>query len=119
MIKNLKKNVMPAVGLTVGAVGAGFVSKYVPIGNDKIKAAAPMLVGLFLMGKKGIIGDIGAGMIAGGGLKLAQSFGIGAMDEVVDLEDIYGPGEDSPLNGPGNDGVLSGGGEDGYTEYEE
>ena len=72
-----------------GAAAAQLVGKVLPAGfNDKIKAAVPVAVGLFLTKfVKGPAGQgLAAGMIAVGGLKLVQSFGIlngiGAMADV-------------------------------------
>lgn len=69
-----------------GAIAAQAVTKYVPIGNDKIKAAIPFALGMFLPKLiKGSVGQgLGTGMVAVGGLKLIQSFGVlnglGAVD---------------------------------------
>jgi hypothetical protein len=61
-----------------GGVAAQLVTKYVPLSNEKIKAAIPLAVGLFL--PKIVKGDVGQGlangMIAVGGIKLVQSFGV-------------------------------------------
>lgn len=73
---NIAKTLPQAGALTAGAVAATFVSNKLPIGNDKIKAAIPMVVGIFLLGQKGMVADLGAGMIAGGGANVAQSFGL-------------------------------------------
>jgi hypothetical protein len=61
-----------------GAVAAQAVTKFVPIANDKIKAAVPVALGLFLPKLiKGSVGQgLGTGMVAVGGLKLIQSFGV-------------------------------------------
>ena len=62
-----------------GGVMAGAVTKYLPASlNDKVKSAIPVAVGLFLPKfVKGNAGaGIGAGMVAVGGLKLVQSFGV-------------------------------------------
>jgi hypothetical protein len=62
-----------------GGVMAGAVTKYLPASlNDKVKSAIPVAVGLFLPKfVKGSAGaGIGAGMVAVGGLKLVQSFGV-------------------------------------------
>jgi hypothetical protein len=62
-----------------GAVAAGAVTKFLPSTmNEKLKAAVPVVVGIMLPKYlKGDIGSgIGAGMVAAGGLKLVQSFGI-------------------------------------------
>jgi hypothetical protein len=61
-----------------GGVAAQLVSKYVPLQNEKIKAAIPVAVGLFLPKfVKGTAGQgLANGMIAVGGIKLIQSFGV-------------------------------------------
>lgn len=61
-----------------GGVAAQLVSKYVPVANEKIKAAIPVAVGLFLPKfVKGAAGQgLANGMIAVGGIKLVQSFGV-------------------------------------------
>jgi hypothetical protein len=62
-----------------GAAAAQLVGKVLPASvNDKIKAAVPVAVGLFLPKfVKGAAGQgLAAGMIAVGGLKLVQSFGV-------------------------------------------
>ena len=92
----LTSKLLPAAAIGAGAVAAGFVSNAIPLDETKftyapkLKAAAPLALGIFLMTRKGIIADLGAGMVAGGALKLAQSFGIGALDEttVMELDEI-------------------------------
>ena len=76
-----------------GAAAAQLVGKFLPAAtNDKIKAAVPVAVGLFLPKfVKGAAGQgLAAGMIAVGGLKLVQSFGvlngIGALSSNVDYK---------------------------------
>ena len=76
-----------------GAAAAQLVGKFLPAAtNDKIKAAVPVAVGLFLPKfVKGAAGQgLAAGMIAVGGLKLVQSFGvlngIGAMSNDADYK---------------------------------
>ena len=76
-----------------GAAAAQLVGKFLPAAtNDKIKAAVPVAVGLFLPKfVKGPAGQgLAAGMIAVGGLKLVQSFGvlngIGAVSSNVDYK---------------------------------
>lgn len=62
-----------------GAAAAQLVGRFLPAAtNDKIKAAVPVAVGLFLPKfVKGAAGQgLAAGMIAVGGLKLVQSFGV-------------------------------------------
>jgi len=93
---NITKKLVPAAAIGAGAIAAGFVSNAIPLDETKftyapkLKAAAPLLLGVFLMTRKGVMADLGAGMVAGGALKLAQSFGIGALDEttIMELDEI-------------------------------
>lgn len=101
-MKGITSKIVPAVSIGAGAVASGFLVSKLPaqLENEKLRAAVPIALGIFLMTKKGIVGDLGTGMVAGGMLKLAQSFGIGevttpvmAIDEVEDL-DIEGVDDD-------------------------
>jgi hypothetical protein len=68
-----------AIYAIAGAAAAQLLTKVIPATmNDKIKAAAPVAVGLFLPKfVKGAAGQgLATGMIAVGGLKLVQSFGV-------------------------------------------
>ena len=68
-----------AIYAVAGAAAAQLLSKVLPSSmDDKIKAAAPLAVGFFLPKfVKGSAGQgLGAGMVAVGGLKLVQSFGV-------------------------------------------
>jgi len=108
---NLKKSVTEGAGLIVGGIGANYVTKFVPIQNESIKSAIPIVAGLFLMGQKGMLSQVGAGMIAVGGSNLAKSFGIGDVDQDLnglfdDMDSVSGPTDDV-LSGPTSD-VLSG-----------
>lgn len=85
---NLKKQAPEVLGLTVGGIGASYVTKLIPLGNDRIKAAAPILVGLLLSGQKGILSAVGKGMIAAGGSNLARTFGIGGVGQSVMIGEI-------------------------------
>jgi hypothetical protein len=94
--------IMQVVGISAGAIGGGMIGKFVPIQNEKIKAALPLVAGFFLVGRKGIMGDLGAGLIAAGAVKLGQAFGIGAMDyPVMDLDEVdtLEGIDESPVNG--------------------
>jgi hypothetical protein len=82
-----KRHSMGAMGSTAntalyaiaGAAAAQLLSKVLPATlDDKIKAAAPVAIGFFLPKfVKGAAGQgLSAGMIAVGGLKLVQSFGV-------------------------------------------
>lgn len=75
----VKGSAMTAVYAVAGAAAAQLLSKVLPSTLDaRISAAAPVAVGLFL--PKLIKGEAGkglaTGMIAVGGLKLVQSFGV-------------------------------------------
>ena len=75
----VKGSTMTAVYAVAGAAAAQLLSKVLPSTLDaRISAAAPVAVGLFL--PKLIKGEAGkglaTGMIAVGGLKLVQSFGV-------------------------------------------
>ena len=61
-----------------GGVAAQLVSKFVPIANEKIKAAIPVAVGLVLprFVKGAASQGLANGMVAVGGIKLIQSFGV-------------------------------------------
>ena len=63
-----------ALGIIAGAAAAKLVQNFLPIQNDKLKAAAPLAVGLFLprFVKGKFAADAATGMIAVGGLSLAQ-----------------------------------------------
>lgn len=81
----LNKNTLKeAGGLTVGAVVAAKVANVnLPMNLPApVKSALPLIVGVFLAGQKGFVGDVGKGMIAVGGVKLlnavAPNLGIGA-----------------------------------------
>ena len=62
-----KESLIGAAGLGVGSAAAGVVkSKVLATQKPIVQDAAPVLLGLFLSGQKGIVGSIGKGMIANG-----------------------------------------------------
>lgn len=62
-----KESLTSAAGLGLGSAAAGVVkSKVLATQKPIIQDAAPVLLGLFLSGQKGIVGSIGKGMIANG-----------------------------------------------------
>jgi len=76
---NIASSATSALYVIAGAAAAGYVTKLLPDSlNDKIKAAVPVAVGIALpMFLKSNLGQgLGQGMIAVGGLKLVQSFGV-------------------------------------------
>jgi len=78
-IGNIASTATSALYVIAGAAAAGYVTKMLPSTlNDKVKAAVPVAVGLILprFVKSSIGQGLGAGMVAVGGLKLVQSFGV-------------------------------------------
>ena len=106
----IKKGVIQSMGgLVVGGVIASKVSTIqlpaaVP---PMLKTALPVIAGFFLLSKPGIVGYIGAGMVAVGSIKLigaiAPKLGIGADEE--DVNDYQIEGVDYALNGASMEGV--------------
>lgn len=91
-LKNVQKNVQPALGLVGGGIGANlFATKLTFIQNDKMRAGAPILLGLLLMGSKNkMLANAGMGMIAVGGAKLVGTF-VPALSGVTesDINGLY------------------------------
>ncbi len=89
-MKALKKqNLTQFAGLAIGGAAASKVSNIkLPVNLPApIQSALPLILGVFLAGKKGMIGDIGKGMVAAGGAKLINalvpSLGIGSDDSMI------------------------------------
>lgn len=82
---NLKTTLPKVGGLVAGSVGANFIEAKSPIKNAKAKGALSLVLGVFLIPQKGIMSDVGAGLIASGGTMLAQANGVGVgyTDEYV------------------------------------
>jgi len=81
--------IMEVVGITAGAAIGRIVSnKLFPTMNASLKSAAVLGIGAFLMPKliKGSMGaNLGAGMIASGGLGVLQGTGVlGAIDDAME-----------------------------------
>jgi hypothetical protein len=97
---NVKQITGTAVPITAGAVGAKFLknvsSKFIQ--NDKLRAAAPLVLGLLLSGSKKTE-KIGFGMIAVGGADLIGAF-IPALSgiEDLDLSGVFGDDLTGTLN---------------------
>jgi len=71
------KTLMPiAAGAIVGGIGANMISNFVPVTDERIKAAIPLAGGLaalyFGKGQLNFITGLGAGMSAAGGGKLLK-----------------------------------------------
>lgn len=102
--KKMKFDVQETAGLTLGAVAAAKVSTIkLPVALPApVQAALPLVLGVFLSGRTGLVGAIGKGMIAAGGVKLlgavAPNLGINAAmdtdnemisDYVIEGNDSY------------------------------
>jgi len=89
-----KINVQKTAGLVGGAVAARKVGSILPIENEMVKKAVPVVLGLVLSGQRGeLVKGLGDGMIAQGGADLLGSFGIAGVGEDVlmgstDFEDF-------------------------------
>ena len=105
-----KESLVGAAGLGLGSAAAGVVkSKVLATQKPIIQDAAPVLLGLFLSGQKGIVGSIGKGMIANGvGSLIAKN--------VPGLGDVMmGEVELSPVASGSSDTLL--GEADNYGDY--
>lgn len=103
---NLKKSVGQVPGLVVGGVAANYVGKLIPIENETVKSAAPLVLGILLLGQKGMLASVGAGMVSAGGANLAKSFGIG--DDTMDGYEDYEISEDDISDDVINDSPING-----------
>jgi hypothetical protein len=104
---------MDMVAVIGGSAVAGLLtSKLFPNLDDKIKNAAVIGVGGFLMPKviKGSIGSaLGMGMVAAGGLGLLRNFGvISGVDDVLEIPVSVGEIEDNISVISGNEDVMAG-----------
>jgi hypothetical protein len=84
---NLKKQLPEIAGLVGGGVAGNILMNKLPFGNDKIRPAVVLGVGIFLSGRKDILGSVGKGMIVSGGNNLAKAFGIGQLINGVGTTD--------------------------------
>lgn len=105
-----------AIGSTLGIVAGAVIGKKVaqmlPIGDERIKNAAVLAVGLFFPRLvKGDMGKaIGNGMIAAGGAGLIGKLvpQLGATDDVMDFPMSVGEIPDNISVIAGNDDVMAG-----------
>ena len=105
---------MEIVGIAAGAAAAGFLStdKILPNINGKIKSAAIIGIGAFLMPKvlKGAMGQaLGNGMIAVGSVNLLKEFNVlGAIGDYMNVPVEIGAVEDNISLISGTDSVMAG-----------
>jgi len=112
-IKGITKKVAPVLAMGGGAVGANFLAAKLPFADEKIQAGVLVLAGLVLSAStKGLVSDLSTGVAIGGVVKLASSFGIGALpDPIMELEDLDIYDSDGVNGIP--DPIM------GYAEFEE
>lgn len=132
MKKPKKGALMTAVGVIGGAIAGKMVMNFVPIEDERIKAAVPLVAGFFIAGQKNELAKgVGYGMMATGGMTLAAAFvpQIGEVlsepisgptmedDEVIflngaeeeeELEFLNSPADQSILSAPADQSILSG-----------
>ena len=107
-----KANIAAALGIIAGAVIGKKVAGFIPVGDERIKNAAVVGIGLaFPMILKGDIGKaIGNGMIAAGGAGLVVQLvpALGQMDDTMTFPVTVGEVPDNISVIAGDDTVLAG-----------
>ena len=107
-----KANITAALGIIAGAVIGKKVAGIIPVGDERIKNAAVLGIGLaFPMILKGDIGKaVGNGMIAAGGAGLVGSLvpALGAMDDTMTFPVTVGEVPDNISVIAGDDTVMAG-----------
>ena len=102
---NLTKILTESGALVAGGVGSNLVAKNIPIANDQVKKAAPLLLGAFLLTNSNtLLRNLGAGMIAVQGTALAKGAvpalaGVGEFDDSYVSEDVLMGEAEDPLMG--------------------
>jgi len=107
-----KANFQAALGIIAGAVIGKKVAGFIPVGDERIKNAAVVGIGLaFPMLLKGDFGKaIGNGMIAAGGAGLVGSLipALGQMDDTMTFPVTVGEIPDNISVIAGSDDVMAG-----------
>jgi hypothetical protein len=107
-----KANIQAALGIIAGAVIGKKVAGFIPVGDDRIKNAAVLGIGLaFPMILKGELGKaIGNGMIAAGGAGLVGGIipALGQMDDTMTFPVTVGEIPDNISVIAGSDDVMAG-----------
>jgi hypothetical protein len=107
-----KAGIGQALGIVAGAVIGKKVAQFIPVGDDRIKNAAVLAIGVaFPMLLKGDMGKaIGNGMIAAGGAGLVGGLipALGAMDDTMTFPVTVGEIPDNISVIAGDDTVLAG-----------
>ena len=107
-----KANITAALGIIAGAVIGKKVAGFIPVGDERIKNAAVVGIGLaFPMILKGDMGKaIGNGMIAAGGAGLVGQLvpALGQMDDTMTFPVTVGEVPDNISVIAGDDSVMAG-----------
>ncbi len=107
-----KANIQAALGIIAGAVIGKKVAGFIPVGDERIKNAAVLGIGLaFPMILKGDLGKaIGNGMIAAGGAGLVGGLipALGQMDDTMTFPVTVGEIPDNISVIAGDDSVMAG-----------
>ena len=107
-----KANIQAALGIIAGAVIGKKVAGFIPVGDERIKNAAVLGIGLaFPMILKGELGKaIGNGMIAAGGAGLVGGLipALGQMDDTMTFPVTVGEIPDNLSVIAGDDTVMAG-----------
>jgi len=107
-----KANIQAALGIIAGAVIGKKVAGFIPVGDERIKNAAVLGIGLaFPMILKGELGKaIGNGMIAAGGAGLVGGLipALGQMDDTMTFPVTVGEIPDNISVIAGDDTVMAG-----------
>ena len=107
-----RANIAAALGIIAGAVIGKKVAGFIPVGDERIKNAAVVGIGLaFPMILKGDMGKaIGNGMIAAGGAGLVGQLvpALGQMDDTMTFPVTVGEVPDNISVIAGDDSVLAG-----------
>jgi len=107
-----KANIQAALGIIAGAVIGKKVAGFIPVGDERIKNAAVLGIGLaFPMILKGDLGKaIGNGMIAAGGAGLVGGLipALGQMDDTMSFPVTVGEIPDNISVIAGDDSVMAG-----------
>jgi hypothetical protein len=107
-----KANITAALGIIAGAVIGKKVAGFIPVGDERIKNAAVVGIGLaFPMILKGDMGKaIGNGMIAAGGAGLVGNLvpALGQMDDTMTFPVTVGEVPDNISVIAGDDSVMAG-----------
>ncbi len=107
-----KANITAALGIIAGAVIGKKVAGFIPVGDERIKNAAVLGIGLaFPMILKGDLGKaVGNGMIAAGGAGLVGQLvpALGQMDDTMTFPVTVGEVPDNISVIAGDDSVMAG-----------